>query len=149
MCNIDDVLKVYRSNISSAEEVYYFFDEIQYADNWNTWLKILYDTNPYISIMATGSASPMLTDKAKESGLGRWVTIQVPTLSFYEYCKLIGVEDIDVPINVKPTQLYLLDETKQIEIMKKMEHLQPHFIRYLQVGGFPELAISKDDIYFH
>ena len=28
-----------------------------------------------------------------------------------------------------------------------MSFLQPHFIRYLQVGGFPELALSSDDVY--
>lgn len=147
MCNIEDVLKVYRSNISSEDEIYCFFDEIQYSDNWNSWLKILYDTNPYINIMATGSASPILEDKVKESGLGRWITIPVPTLSFYEYCKLLNIEEVELPENIKPTQLYLLDIKEQTEIMQKLEFLQPHFIRYLQVGGFPELAVSKDDLY--
>ena len=108
MCSIDDVMNVYRKNISSENNIYCFFDEIQYSQDWNSWLKILYDTNPYINIMATGSASPILEDKAKESGLGRWITVQVPTLSFFEYCKLLDIEEIDLPKNIKPTQLYLL-----------------------------------------
>jgi predicted AAA+ superfamily ATPase len=147
MCSIDDVLNVYRKNISSEEKIYCFFDEIQYSEDWNSWLKILYDTNPHINIMATGSASPILEDKAKESGLGRWMTVQVPTLSFFEYCKLLEIEEIDLPKNIKPTQLYLLSVREQNDIMNKMSFLQPHFIRYLQVGGFPELALSKDDLY--
>ena len=59
----------------------------------------------------------------------------------------LKVDDVDLPKDVKPTQLYLLDIKQQTEIMHKLEFLQSHFIRYLQIGGFPELAISKDDIY--
>lgn len=147
MCSIDDVLNVYRTNISSESKIYCFFDEIQYSEDWNTWLKILYDTNPNINIMATGSASPILEDKVKESGLGRWRTVQVPTLSFFEYCTLLEIEEVVLPQNIKPTQLYLLSVQEQTEIMNKLSFLQPHFIRYLQVGGFPELALSKDDLY--
>ncbi len=147
MCSINDVLNVYYQNISLDNNIYCFFDEIQYSNNWNEWLKVLYDTNPNIKIMATGSASPILQDRVKESGLGRWITILVPTLSFYEYCELLNVEKINLPQNIKPTQLYLLSNKEQIDLFQKMSFLQPHFIRYLQVGGFPELALSSDDVY--
>lgn len=43
--------------------------------------------------------------------------------------------------------MYLLSEAEQAEIFMKLAPLQPHFIRYLLVGGFPELALSKDDKY--
>ena len=128
MCSIQDVLNVYASNVSSDKELYCFFDEIQYSENWNSWLKILYD-------------------KAKESGLGRWIMVQVPTLSFFEYCELLHIETPELPKGMKPTQLYLLTQQEQTDIMKKLSFLQSHFIRYLQVGGFPELALSSDDIY--
>lgn len=147
MCSIQDVLNVYFSNVSSDEEIYCFFDEIQNSDSWNSWLKILYDTHPNIKIMATGSASPILESKTKESGLGRWVTIQVPTLSFFEYCEILQIEEPKLPKSVKPTQLYLLSNLEQADIMNKLSFLQSHFIRYLQVGGFPELALSSDDVY--
>jgi predicted AAA+ superfamily ATPase len=147
MCSIDSVITTYRSNISSDDVIYCFFDEIQYSQDWNSWLKILYDTNPNIRIMATGSASPTIKSKAAESGLGRWTTIPIPTLSFFEYCELLGLPKPELPNDIKPTQLYLLDRQEQIEIMAKLAFLQPEFIRYLQVGGFPELALSKDDVY--
>lgn len=147
MCSINDVLNVYTQNISSDNNIYCFFDEIQYSNNWNEWLKVLYDTNPNIKVMATGSASPILQNRVKESGLGRWITIPVPTLSFYEYCDLLNIEKIDLPQNIKPTQLYLLSNKEQVDLFQKMSFLQPHFIRYLQVGGFPELALSRDDVY--
>ncbi|MDD3382662.1 MAG: ATP-binding protein [Bacilli bacterium] len=147
MCSIDAVLKIYNENISLDKDIYCFFDEIQYSENWNEWLKVLYDTNTNIKVMATGSASPILQDKVKESGLGRWIKIQVPTLSFFEYCELINLEKVILPENIKPTQLYLLSKQEQIDIMQKLSFLQPHFIRYLQIGGFPELALSNDDLY--
>ena len=147
LCSIDKVIEIYRSNISSDDEIYCFFDEIQYASNWNNWLKILYDTNPKIRIMATGSASPILQDKVSESGLGRWTIIHVPTLSFYEYCTLLKIQVPTLPDDIKPTQLYQKSLPEQTDIFNKLSCLQVHFIRYLQVGGFPELALSHDDIY--
>lgn len=147
LCSINTVLETYRANISVSETIYCFFDEIQYAADWNNWLKILYDTDPKIKIMATGSASPILLDKMSESGLGRWKLIHVPTLSFFEYCELLDITVPQLPNDIKPTQLYLRDESEQLDIMRKLSVLQVHFIRYLQVGGFPELACSKDDIY--
>ena len=36
---------------------------------------------------------------------------------------------------------------EQNDIMNKLSFLQTHFIRYLQVGGFPELALSNNDLY--
>ena len=147
LCTIDKVIEIYRSNITSEEDIYCFFDEIQYASDWNSWLKILYDRNPRMRIMATGSASPILTDKISESGLGRWKMIHVPTLSFYEYCELMNITVPDLPSDLKPTQMYLRSIQEQTEIFNKLSSLQVPFIRYLQVGGFPELALSSDDVY--
>lgn len=147
LCTIDKVMDIYKNNITTDQEIYCFFDEIQYASDWNSWLKILYDRNPQIRIMATGSASPVLTDKISESGLGRWKMIHVPTLSFYEYCELLNIKVPDLPLDLKPTQMYLRPIQEQTEIFNKLSLLQVPFIRYLQVGGFPELALSSDDVY--
>ncbi len=148
MCTMDKVLEIYQQNVYEKDDFYCFFDEIQYADDWNTWIKILYDTMPNIRIMATGSASPILNDKVQsESGLGRWKTILVPTLSFYEYCDLLDITKPDIRADIKPTQMYQLSIPEQTDIFMKLSKLQTHFLRYLQVGGFPELALSKDDIY--
>src|SRR5690606_32761501 len=106
LCEIGDILEVFENNISrGADELFLFFDEIQYASNWDTWLKTLYDQYPSYKIMATGSASPILTTKMSESGVGRWTQIKIPTLSFYEYIELIGANKPHLPKNIKPTQL--------------------------------------------
>ncbi len=147
MCTVGDVLEVYRNNISNESDVCFFFDEIQYADSWDGWLKTLYDTQPSIKVIATGSASPILSEKTTESGLGRWKAIHVPTLSFYEYCELLNIQVVPLPNDIKPTRMFLRSRLEQVDIFNSLAHLQIHFIRYLQVGGFPELALSSDDVY--
>lgn len=147
LCTIDKVIEIYSNNIMPEEDVYCFFDEIQYASDWDSWLKILYDRSPNMKIMATGSASPILTNKVSESGMGRWKTIHVPTLSFYEYCELTNINVPDLPSDLKPTQMYSRSIQEQTDIFNKLSVLQVPFIRYLQVGGFPELALSEDDLY--
>ena len=147
LSRIDEILNAYRQNIYPDDDVYYFFDEIQYADSWDSWLKILYDNNKKCRAVATGSASPVLVDRASESGVGRWSTIAVPTLSFYEYCDLIKLETPGLPVGLKPTNMRSMTLQEQTVIFQKLLPLSPHFSRYLLVGGFPELALSSDELY--
>lgn len=147
-CTIEDILNTYELNISSSPDCYIFFDEIQYANNWDRWLKVFYDTKPKFKIVATGSASPVLIQGANESGVGRWAVLSIPTLSFYEYCDIVGIkEKPELSNDIKPTELVKLSPYELNEIMLKLVPLQKHFHRYLLVGGFPEFAFS-DDIYY-
>lgn len=146
LSGLPDVLECYHENIYANQDVYYIFDEIQYAADWDKWLKIIYDMQPDTAVVATGSASPALVKGGTESGAGRWSIIQVPTLSFYEYCSLIGVGDIEFEDTVRPTAFLSMDQQKRTQVMIKLSPVQNHFIRYLQVGGFPELALSQNDL---
>ncbi|MCL2318960.1 MAG: DUF4143 domain-containing protein, partial [Treponema sp.] len=95
--------------------------------------------------VATGSASPVLKKKAAESGAGRWTIVQVPTLSFYEYCEMLDLERPKLPPQLKPTNLIRFGKRELTLLVNQLSGLQKHFNRYLAVGGFPELALSKDD----
>jgi len=146
LCKLNEILDCYHSNIYGDEDCYYFLDEIQYAADWDQWVKTIYDTKPLSHTVATGSASPVLKKKAAESGAGRWTVIQVPTLSFYEYCEMLGIKDRpDLPPDLKPTGLIKYDKQELTLLMMKLSGLQKHFNRYLTVGGFPELALASDD----
>lgn len=147
LCRFDAILDVFRQNIYPNDDVYYFFDEIQYTGDWDAWLKTLYDTNPHCRAVATGSASPLLVDKAGESGVGRWNMLPIPTLSFYEYCALLGVEQPELRQDLKPSGLRSLSVQEQTGIFQRLSPLQRYFNRYLTVGGFPELALSRDDFF--
>jgi predicted AAA+ superfamily ATPase len=101
---------------------------------------------PRTNIVATGSASPALMKGSSESGAGRWSVIQVPTMSFYEYCALMGIENLGLEASVRPTAFASMTQQQRTEVMIKLTAVQNHFIRYLQVGGFPELALSRNDL---
>jgi predicted AAA+ superfamily ATPase len=144
---IDEILGTHKQNVYPGDDVYYFFDEIHYAENWDSWLKTLYDTNKKCHVVATGSASPVLLGKSIESGVGRWRNIAVPTLSFYEYCCLMGLQCPELPSDAIPEYLHSMKPHEQHMLFQKISPLMPHFSRYLMVGGFPELAMSKDSLY--
>jgi len=146
LCKLNEILDCYHANLYGDEDCYYFFDEIQYAADWDQWVKTIYDTQPLSRMVATGSASPVLKKKAAESGAGRWTVIQVPTLSFYEYCEMLDVERPEIPVDIRPTALVRYNKRDMTLLMTKLSELQKHFHRYLTVGGFPELALAKDDL---
>lgn len=146
LSQFQDVLECYHENIYAEQDAYYFFDEVQYAQDWDRWLKTIYDTQPDTKVVATSSASPALIKGSRESGAGRWSVIQVPTLSFYEYCELLGVDHPDIPGNLKVTSLLNKTQIELNQIMLQLSKVQNHFMRYLQVGGFPELALADNDL---
>ena len=146
LAQFQDILDIYHENICATQDVYYFFDEIQYAQDWDSWLKTIYDSQPETKVVATGSASPALVKGSNESGAGRWSVIPVPTLSFYEYCALIGIKGIDLPKNLRPTDMLGMTQQERGRIMVKLSAVQNHFSRYLTVGGFPELALAQNDL---
>ena len=146
LSSIQEILECYHENIYPEQDAYYFFDEIQYAQDWDKWLKIIYDMQPDTKTIATGSASPALIKGNQESGAGRWSTIQVPTMSFYEYCELLNIDQPELPIDLKITSLVHKTQQERTQIMLQLSKVQNYFNRYLQVGGFPELALADNDI---
>ena len=70
------------------DQLYVFFDEIQYMKNWETHLKSLVDTRANIKAVVSGSAAAALKLKSDESGAGRFTDILLPPLTFYEYLEL-------------------------------------------------------------
>ena len=146
LSDFNDILECYHENVYADQDCYYFFDEVQYAQDWDKWLKIIYDMQPDTEVVATGSASPALMKGNQESGAGRWSVIQVPTMSFYEYCELIGTDRPELPKNLKATGMLRMTQQERTQIMMQLQKVQNHFNRYLQVGGFPELALADNDI---
>lgn len=146
LSEFQQILECYHENIYPDQDAYYFFDEVQYAQDWDKWLKIIYDMQPDTQVVATGSASPALIKGNRESGAGRWSVIQVPTLSFYEYCELLGVQKPQLPPELKITGLLSMTQQERTQIMLQLSKVQNHFNRYLQVGGFPELALADSDL---
>ncbi len=146
--NIGQIVDVFRGSIAPAADgnVYLFFDEVQYASDWNNWLKVLHDQMPGARIMATGSASPVLAAKSSESGVGRWTMVHVPTLSFFEYVQIAGVEGVpDLPTGFELASVWKADTQGLAALVRPLYGLESHFRRYLLIGGFPEF-VAVDDV---
>ena len=104
-----------------------------------------YDMNPEMRAVATGSASAAVEEGVRESGAGRWTVIRIPTLSFYEYCQIKG---IDIKVECEDVfKLHTLSQQEQTRIIMGISDLQIHLMRYLQLGGFPELVKTEDIVY--
>lgn len=119
-----------------SEPTYFFFDEIQYLKNWEQHLKSIVDTFPLVQCTASGSAAAALRMKSHESGAGRFTDFLLPPLTFYEYLNLMGVEEELVYVERRGAQDYygLYD----------VHLLNEHFARYINYGGYPEVALSGD-----
>lgn len=147
LVNIDTILSIYELLYPPQGTRYIFLDEIQYSDNWELWMKVIYDSKKDIRLTATGSASPILEKGSTDSGTGRWSILKIPTMSFYEYCCLLQLEKPTLPDDLQLTKLADLSYGALDDIMNQFTALERHFNRYLLIGGFPELVLSDDDMY--
>ena len=147
LVNVENVLSIYELMYTITGTRYIFFDEVQYTDNWELWMKVIYDSRKDIRLIATGSASPVLEKGSADSGTGRWSILKIPTMSFYEYCRLLDLDLPVLPDDLRLSEIKNMDPAQLGDLFDKFTPLQKHFNRYLMIGGFPELVLSDDDAY--
>ncbi|WP_278409347.1 AAA family ATPase, partial [Alistipes shahii] len=83
--------------VPNKEQMYVFYDEIQYLKNWEVELKSLVDTYLNVKFIASGSAAAELKKRSDESGAGRFTDFSLPPLTFYEYIHLKEYASLMVP----------------------------------------------------
>ena len=102
-----------------SEKVYFFFDEIQNVQNWEKFVRRIYDTEN-CAIFLTGSSAKLLSREISTALRGRTLSYEVFPLSFREFLRFKG---IDV----------------ESRSSKARAMIQNAFTDYLTRGGFPEL----------
>ena len=122
--NLDLILQSYRelNPEIKSDEIYFFFDEIQNTENWEKFVRRIYD-NESQNIFITGSNSKMLSSDIAGSLRGRNINIELLPLSFSEY---LIFKNLDAD--------YYMPENKA-KIINELAN-------YLQSGGFPETLYS-------
>jgi len=123
---LSSVMETYRElhNVDFRKtRTYVFFDEVQKLANWADQLKRYYDLYPKIKFVISGSESLFVHRDSAERLAGRVYEFFLPTLSFREFLGLNGVE-----VRTR------LPELK----------LRQFFRRYIEHGGFPEMALEQD-----
>lgn len=140
LAGIDAVLEAWREREPKADGVeYLLLDEAQFIREWGTWVKHQVDFNKQRRIAFTGSAMP-LAAAGQESGVGRWHTIRLTTLSFYEY---LQIKRLTLPELPRLKSLRELFDWPQSDLYRVSEAAAPyvgHFHEYLVRGGFPQTA---------
>jgi len=111
---------------------YVLLDEIQYLKDWERHLKPLVDNRPELRILVSGSAAAALKRSSTESGAGRFTDFLLPPLTFPEYLGLSGRDELIVASNESGYTI------------RDQEELNRTFVDYLNIGGYPELALSKE-----
>ncbi len=140
-------LRVYHETTYSEDKpAYLLLDEVQYSKDWETEIKLLVDHHPEYRIIATGSATVIHREKLAESGVGRWVTVPVPTLSFYEFAQMRNEAPAQIKkfSKLKPTDLFKKTTAELHNLNDRFRSLLPVFQNYLLQGGFPETAMQRD-----
>ncbi len=147
MLTLAEIMVIYEENVRGAAsevDTFLLLDEVQYSKEWDLFLKFFIDHRPDFRIVATGSASLKQKHDTIDSGVGRWVTIPMPTLSFYEFLKIRGCELPEVDPDLKLHQVAELHSGEMQDMARRFRITLPEFQRYLLVGGFPETAKSED-----
>jgi predicted AAA+ superfamily ATPase len=143
LIGLDALLRLWREFEPAREgPEYLFLDEVQVAKDWQTWLKHQVDFEKGRRIAVTGSASPLLAAGA-ESGVGRWQTIRLATLSFYEYLQLRRQAVPELPAVGSLLELFDWDATRVAWVAESARPLVGLFHEYLLRGGFPQSALVE------
>jgi len=143
LIGLDALLKLWRE-FEPAQEgpEYVFLDEIQVAKDWQTWLKHQVDFEKRRRLAVTGSATPLVTE-GQESGVGRWHTIRLATLSFYEYLQIRKVATPVLPPVNSLLELFRWEPTQFARVASEAAPLVGLFHEYLLRGGFPQSALVE------
>lgn len=141
LAGIDEVLKFWRE-AEPAEDgpEYLFLDEIQFIRDWQTWLKLQVDFQKQRRIVATGSAAPLAME-GQESGVGRWHTVKLATLSFFEYLEIKNLPLPAIPEVGSLAQLFSWAPDLFSRVSHQARPLVGHFHEYLLRGGYPQCAL--------
>lgn len=140
LAGIDAVLDAWREREPKVEGTeYLLLDEAQFIRDWGTWIKHQVDFRKDRRIAFTGSAMP-LVEAGQESGVGRWHTIRLTTLSFYEY---LQIKKLSLPPLPTLRSLRELFDWPQADLYRTSDAASAyvgHFHEYLIRGGFPQTA---------
>lgn len=140
LAGIDAVLEAWREREPRVEgNEYLFLDEAQFIRDWGTWVKHQVDFVKYRRLAFTGSAMPLI-ETDQESGVGRWHTIRLTTLSYFEYLQIKKLSLPDLPKLRTLRELFDWSPSDFYRASEAAAHYVGHFHEYLVRGGFPQTA---------
>ena len=129
--DFDKLLKAYFElswNLTSDENIYFFFDEIQNVFWWEKFVVRLLN-NFKINVIITGSSAKMLSKEVDTALRWKNISFEILPLSFDEY---LSFKNVNLPENFK----YSIDENNLYKNILK---------NFLTWWAFPEVVLEKDE----
>ena len=121
---LESFFELYPEN--KEKEIYLFFDEIQNIENWEIFVRRIYEKEK-VKIFITGSSSRLLSKEIATALRGRTISYAIHPLNFKEFLRFKG-EDIG----------------KDFEYSNKRYIVRNHLNEYIEWGSFPEIVLEKD-----
>jgi hypothetical protein len=119
--------------IDVKKKVFLLIDEVQYLNNPTNFLKYFFDQyRNKIKIIATGSSAFYLDKKFKDSLVGRKIIFNLLPLSFKEFLRFRGEENLSVK------------ELKNLTLSEK-ETIERFYQEYIIYGGYPRVVLSNQE----
>ncbi|MGC8516196.1 MAG: ATP-binding protein [Thermoplasmata archaeon] len=122
--DLDNMLIAHKELFNPTGNVYVFLDEIQVVENWDKWVRKIFDTGKY-HIILTGSSSELLSSEIATSLAGRNLSYTVYPFSFKEYLNARGMK-------INKMQKYSVERGTILQALND----------FLEYGSFPEIAMT-------
>lgn len=123
--NFDLLLEIFYEKNNPQGRIYLFFDEIQEINNWEKWVRRIYDLKKDIKIFITGSSYSLMSSEFSTLLTGRNIFFILYPFSFSEF------------LVYKQYHLVNIGKLK-IDIREKAK-LKIHLKEYINNGGFPAI----------
>jgi len=111
--------EIYPEN--KSRKVWFFLDEIQNIEHWETWVRTLLEED--INVFISGSSSKLLSKEIATQLRGRSLTYTILPFSFMEFLRAKKIE-------IKK----YLSSKERVRMMKELRN-------YLNFGGYPEVIL--------
>ena len=147
----DYAKEVLHQNFEALEhQTYIFIDEIHFIDDWQLYLKSLYDRHHRIKFIISGSSSTHLFEDSRESMMGRMDDIYILPLGMGQFTKFYLTYKKDLGLGalheLLPSTALFDDPEEYFAILQQnrykiaeFESIMNKIVKtYLLVGGYPE-----------
>ena len=127
--DLDDIIPIFfeMANPDREKNIYLFFDEIQNIENWEKYIRRIYDTKKF-RIYLSGSSSKLLSREISTSLRGRNLEYVIMPLNFKEYLEFNGKEYSSLA-GFTDQKGYIISDLRN----------------FLEYGGYPEVVIEKNN----
>lgn len=127
---------------SHDRPAFIFLDEVNYARDWDRWLKTMFDERWPVRVAGTSSSAASLVRAGSESGVGRWMEHVLGPCSLPEVVYLGGGDGPDE--NAHGTLSGALEAELERPMASSSEAAAEKLL--LAAGGFPELFLKSSGV---